>query len=122
MGDFETEVTINIVGDSKGFPNGQGGLAIVKWKCEFELGSKSANGEIKFFGIKAMLLSCPDQTITFNSYFYEELTDEESEKEVAIKLEDVKINNDLGDCSLDKFQLLPVELIIYKDNAELSFA
>lgn len=122
MEGFTTLVDISIEGDENGFPNGSGGRAEIKWKCEFVLGDKSDSPlSPQFFGIKGMVITVPDQSVSFISTFYNEETDEETEKEVTIELKNVKVHNDLGSCTIDSFNLLPVELKIHKDNYELMF-
>ena len=124
MDGFTTEIDVSITGDQNGFPNGSGGRANIKWKCEFQLGESkgSTNLAPKFFGIKGMIITVPEQEITFMSSFYDEETDEETEKEVTLSLKDVKVNNDLGQCNIAEFELLPVELEVYKDKFELRFS
>lgn len=123
---MKSQIKITVIGG--GLSNfddkyGSGGKGYIDWEVNFEMGKtpESTLEEPKFFGIKGISVSVPSQTISFKSYFYNEETDEEVEKEVEIKLEDVIINDDLGECTFSDFKLLPVELIISSTRCELYF-
>lgn len=120
---FKTQIDISLIGDENGFPNGTGGRCEIEWKCEFDLGNSSKNPmEPQFFGIKGMIITVPDQKLVFESNFYDSDTDEEWEKEVTIDLSDITIEDDLGECTISGFCLLPVELEIHKGKAKLKFS
>lgn len=120
---FKTEVDVSIIwnGLAKGYAMGQGGKCVIEWTGDLELGATGPEDKPTFFGIKSIKLEAPDQTLKFKSFFFNEDTEEETQKEVTIEVKNIKINKDLGECNLDDFKLLPTELIIHGNSAELCF-
>jgi len=101
---FKTEIDI-IEKSSKGVTI----RSMIEWKCEFKIGNRS-NDDLNpdFFGIEGMIITVPDQTIRISE-----------DREISIK--NVRIDKDLGTCTIDDFCLLPVELYVDNEDSTLFF-
>ena len=108
--EFETEVDISF--ESNHDQYGNGGKGKVKWKLDFEARS---------WGISSLIIIVPEQKITFDSWFYDEETDEETQKEVTFELKESKIYQGNHISKIDGLTITPERLVFHNGKSELVF-